>query len=244
MARPASGEEALMPEAKTRDSIITRIQKLLALSTSGNEHEASLAMEKAQELLTKHNLSMAEVEPLEEAPPVTKSYVSVHTRATNAWLYMLAKGIARTNFSAMLVSDARAEDGNPRTARRIMFIGREENARVCCELLGWIAPQAESWGRREKRLSGNDSGHRNSYMIGLAEGICGRLDQYRREQEAQNVGLTALVIRHDTEIREYMGRMRIGVTKTRGHRGAHESRVKGRQDADRISIVAPSRQVT
>lgn len=41
--------------------IVERIKKLLALSESSNEHEAQLAMLKAQELLVKHKLTIKEV---------------------------------------------------------------------------------------------------------------------------------------------------------------------------------------
>jgi hypothetical protein len=42
-------------------TIISRITKLLALSKSSNVHEAELAMEKANELMTKHQITMAQV---------------------------------------------------------------------------------------------------------------------------------------------------------------------------------------
>ena len=46
----------------SKDKIIDRIRKLLALATSPNEHEAASAAEKAQAMLAEYNLSMAEVE--------------------------------------------------------------------------------------------------------------------------------------------------------------------------------------
>jgi hypothetical protein len=41
--------------------IIDKLQKLLALSASDNENEATLAMKKAEELMREHNLSVADV---------------------------------------------------------------------------------------------------------------------------------------------------------------------------------------
>ena len=233
-----------MPETKTRDDIVETIQKLLALATSTNEHEASLAMEKAQALLLKHNLSMAEVEPLGgDSPPIGTESVSVHTRASNTWLYRLAIGIAANNFCRSLVGRASLEDGNPRTARRLVFVGREVNVRVCCELLGWIVPQCEKWGRREKRLSGNNSGFRNEYMMGLTDGLVQRLEQYRREQEAQNVQVTAMVIRYQQENADYLVGKIGGKSRTHGMRGSEEARERGLEDAANVSIVSPQRQV-
>lgn len=43
------------------ESIANKIKKLLALSQSPNEAEAIAASQKAQELLTRHNLSMADL---------------------------------------------------------------------------------------------------------------------------------------------------------------------------------------
>lgn len=44
------------------DKILEKVEKLIALSTSSNEHEASLAMQRAQDLLARHNLDMTLVE--------------------------------------------------------------------------------------------------------------------------------------------------------------------------------------
>jgi hypothetical protein len=45
-----------------QDKLIDKVRKLLALSKSPNEHEATLAMEKAQEILKTYNLTLTEVE--------------------------------------------------------------------------------------------------------------------------------------------------------------------------------------
>ena len=42
--------------------VIEQVQKLLALSKSGNEHEAALALAKAESLLEKHRLDMTQIE--------------------------------------------------------------------------------------------------------------------------------------------------------------------------------------
>ena len=48
--------------------IIEKIQKLLALANSSNEHEAALAAAHAQRLLSEHNLAMADVEAKQQRP--------------------------------------------------------------------------------------------------------------------------------------------------------------------------------
>jgi len=43
------------------DKILDKIQKLLALATSSNEHEAALALQKAQALMAEHNLTSTDL---------------------------------------------------------------------------------------------------------------------------------------------------------------------------------------
>lgn len=47
---------------KDKDQIIEKIKKCLALSKSSNEHEAALAMQKAQEMMEKHSVDSADIE--------------------------------------------------------------------------------------------------------------------------------------------------------------------------------------
>ncbi len=50
--------------------IIDRITKLLSLASSPNEHEASAAMAKAQEILTEHNLRLEDIETSHKSPDI------------------------------------------------------------------------------------------------------------------------------------------------------------------------------
>ena len=63
------------------EAINSKIAKLLARSTSSNEHEAFLALSKAQELLAKHHLSLETFKtevtlPSEEIIPTSTKSVS------------------------------------------------------------------------------------------------------------------------------------------------------------------------
>lgn len=61
-----TGEEVTEPPAApsgARSSIAERITKLLSLSTSPNENEAQVAINKARELLLKHNIDAVDLDP-------------------------------------------------------------------------------------------------------------------------------------------------------------------------------------
>ena len=49
------------PTGEVPEEIFQRIEKLLALNTSHNEHEAALALSKASEILQKYNLDMSTI---------------------------------------------------------------------------------------------------------------------------------------------------------------------------------------
>ena len=45
----------------TREQVVSKVRKLFELSNSSNENEAALAAAKARELLSRYNLSMADL---------------------------------------------------------------------------------------------------------------------------------------------------------------------------------------
>jgi len=76
-----------------REKLIDRVRKLMALSSSPNQHEAQLAAEKAQELMLKHGIEAAEASEVRgEAPKFEE-----HRMASklDPWRWLLATSIAR-----------------------------------------------------------------------------------------------------------------------------------------------------
>jgi len=55
---PDSLETSSSPRTENGRKILAKVEKLLALAGSDNEHEAALAMQRAGELLSRHNLAM------------------------------------------------------------------------------------------------------------------------------------------------------------------------------------------
>lgn len=81
-----------------KKDIIDRIQKLLALATSPNEHEAAQAAAKAQALLMQYNLSLEDVKSAErKANLIELEEIENHRRKVH-WKGNLAVTIAKANF--------------------------------------------------------------------------------------------------------------------------------------------------
>ena len=84
----------------------SKIEKLLALTESSNVHEAALAMEKAQELLNRYNLSRADVQPSEQKPDIVHEWYPLfeHAHGPKEWRYALVGHIAKHNLCDVLYS--------------------------------------------------------------------------------------------------------------------------------------------
>jgi hypothetical protein len=87
-------EGKIMNEEKMDQKIIEKLQKLLALTASDNEHEAGLAMSKAEALMREHNLSVADVALNGSGASVQSEEVNGLTRAVQKWETRLGGQIA------------------------------------------------------------------------------------------------------------------------------------------------------
>jgi len=74
--------------------IIKKIQKLLRLSTSGNEHEAAAAAAKVQALLSKYNLAMSDIPGHRERVTKAERAKAKTRQRLESWAYALAHATA------------------------------------------------------------------------------------------------------------------------------------------------------
>jgi Protein of unknown function (DUF2786) len=72
-----------------------RIRRLRELSKSSNEHEAAAALDKANDLLVEHNLTLADVEVV-DSERIKKTYEAKRRRHT--WAREVWGAVARANF--------------------------------------------------------------------------------------------------------------------------------------------------
>jgi len=104
----------------TRERVIERVRKLLALSNSSNEHEAALAAAHAQRLLAEHNLAISELEMREEGAGEAELYVA---KTVPKWLSSLFAVVANA-FDCMAILATTVNAG------RLRFIGVGEDPAV------------------------------------------------------------------------------------------------------------------
>lgn len=154
----------------TRERVIERVRKLLALAGSSNEHEAALAAAHAQRLLAEHNLAMSELEMREEGAGEAELTVA---KTVPKWLSSLFAVVAHA-FDCMAVVVAAADAG------RLRFIGVGEDPAVAACTLQFLMQELRRLATRyvKAQETSADGLHRatrrrmrDSYLLGGVQGV-------------------------------------------------------------------------
>ncbi len=110
----------------TNNEVLAKVQKLLALAKSPNEHEAALASEKAHALLAGYNLTLLDLpETNEKVEEVGEA--SAESKAQSPWVRQLWQQTAKYYFCDYMYST-----GSHRTYHTI--IGTDTNSQMACQM--------------------------------------------------------------------------------------------------------------
>jgi hypothetical protein len=222
---------------QSREGIIDLIQKLLNLSKSDNENEASLSLSRAQALLEKHNLSLADLQARADTP-YSPNMINLGVPLGNAqWKIHLTNHLAEMNFCTCVL-----------TGKETHVLGRQENVYATLVMAGWLIPQFENIAYIESLTCPDyipKLKWRNSFLWGMLNRVVQRLQEDRRVRLNSSQNLTALVASLGTElevykVREYP-RLRKGTSYTTPlFGGAYQS---GKIAGDRVSLYGSNVQL-
>ena len=182
-----------------QEQILEKVKKLFALAGNNpNEQEAALALAKAQEILAKYNLSMAQLDEAKEQPAGTapRTKQKVERSAMFAYQRKVWQSLAEANF-CVYWSQKLYTNGVFSTYHHFL-IGSEENV-VVVRLMGEYVETTIN------RLCPYNSGKDvNLWKTGCADRIAERLQEKRRgmeEESRQDAGSTAVTVTdvHDRE---------------------------------------------
>lgn len=157
-----------------REDILKKIEKLLALAGNNpNENEAVAAALKAQELMAKHNIELADVQGNGAGQKITRETYEQGNSSHNVskWKYRLSNIIAR-NFRCRSYTIQR---------RGIVFYGYEKDAKIALEVFRFLFETgnrlAERYYRKCRRDGRETKGLLNTYLTGFCDGIREVLDR-------------------------------------------------------------------
>lgn len=211
--------------------IILKIQKLLALANSSNEHEAALAAGHVQRLLSEHNLAMADIEAAHKPDRADTVETNV-SKILSKWMRHLSAGVSFA-FDCQAIHHP--------ASGKMSFIGVGADVQVAVYTFTYLDRIIRNLCRSymKQQVSATIANRhrelmRQSYYLGAVSTINARL----REQKIQTPITTgALVPLKDGLIRQAMNE--IGNLRTVRSRKSYvnsDAYGKGQVDGTRIGI--------
>jgi hypothetical protein len=226
----------------TRERIIERVRKLLALSNSSNEHEAALAAAHAQRLLAEHNLAMSELEVQAEGASEVDLQVA---KTVQKWLSSLFATVANAFDCFPIVTTTES-------CSRLRFIGVGDDPGVAACTLQYLMKELRrlasgyihSLELQEGTLSATGRQRvRTSYLLGAVHGV----REAMTAQKAQTPTTSrALVPIKDALIKQYKEE-HLGELRTRRHRSStvvSAAFQQGRQDGASLQMKPAAKQIS
>jgi hypothetical protein len=216
-----------------KESVIDLLKKLLALAGSPNENEANAAMAKAQSLLLKYNIDMAEVKTTTDGGAAVESTLIneiVDFDKTGTWQPILLNMLAVQNFCRVIQTND----------RKLRILGRRVNVIAVETMYNWLEPQIV----RMANSSGFKRADKTMYIHGVMSNLRDRLVKDLNERTTE-YNCTALVTNLKTEVNAWLRSFypitgKVSSSHCRGSNGAYNN---GRADGGNVSIYGSSRQV-
>ncbi len=235
--RAAGDVTASDGEGTREDRIIARVEKLLALAESSNQHEAELAAATAQKLMLKFNLDRASTEATGESTREGYEYrwlgeptgrVQAHQRALAGLLteHFFVEGI--------WVPVYRPHDGKRGTV--LELCGRRENLEMAEFVHAFVSRTIERLWEEHKREQGITSNRdRRSFLAGAVAGFDAKLDE--RKAVSQREGLVWV---QDAAAQELLRRRYPRtVRQSYGMAGSHDAYADGHSAGGTIVLSKP-----
>ncbi len=216
LAEPSANEQT-----EQGRKVIRRVDKLLALAGSENEHEASLAMQRATELLHRHNLAMS---VLAERSSCVRLMIQTGKKQIPSWRKNVCR-ILRDYFFVEVVFSSLYDAQHQDVYKTIELLGRAENVPIAEHCYYFLEQQLESlWQKNRHRFQGNTRTAKNSYYLGLLQGFSQKLAEQSaeavkaaqalqrnqegnsRQENMQGEKITGqLIMSSDNELQDFVG---------------------------------------
>ena len=181
-----------------KNQVVEKIQKLLALANSSNEHEAKLAAQKATELLTKHNLSLQDIAVSE------RDYCAVHFAGNKSRKAVEQKyifGILMTFFFIRVVSGKKFDYSTCKFFTTWSFLGQRHNVEIATYVHKFLDNTFHNlYTQYKKTLTTKVPNAKNSFYYGLYIGIRDQLEASKEKAQRE----TGLVLVKDAGLEDFI----------------------------------------
>jgi hypothetical protein len=161
--------------------VIAKVRKLLALGASDNEHEAALAVRRAEELLARHRLDFSGLAEDQELVHRT-----INTGGRTLAMYRKAIcNILAGSFGVRVICSSLYDPQANCSFKTVELLGREEEVAVAEHCYHFLENRLQTlWERRRPEFSGfsgQSRTARKSFFLGLLDGFRETLTASRRQ---------------------------------------------------------------
>lgn len=188
--------------------MLDKVRKLLSLAQSGNENEAFLAMQKANELIEKYN-----IDRIEQNKASRFVYLIIEHKKKRIENYQRQIClILQDHFFVNVVYSHLFEPTDGQTYRTIELLGTVENVRIAEYVYHFLMNQMDLlWKAHSKTRSGRGIGNKRSYRLGVLRGFHDKLNQQARARShgvvtvgSEHTTMSALVCAEDKGLNTFM----------------------------------------
>lgn len=164
----------------SREKAIDKVRKLLALAGSSNEHEASLAADKAHAILAEYNLSLVDVET-KDISSATPVFIIDNEVVMDSWPWrrQIAAGVAQlyfcTYYYTMFHQDGKRLDMHN-------FVGEQHNTEVAKMMFRYLVDTVVRLANESAAENKVPTKERITYTRAFQWGCTGRLGARLRDR--------------------------------------------------------------
>jgi hypothetical protein len=188
--------------------MLEKVRKLLSLAGSQNEHEALLAMQKANDLIEKYN-----IERIEQNRAAGFVYAIINHKKKRVENYQRRIcSILQEHFFVDVIYSNLYDPITRETHRTIELLGTAENVQIAEYVYHFLMNQMEVlWKSYQRKKTTTIRKNKRSYRLGVLKGFhdklneqaAGRSNGYRAEAGAEN-SRGALILAQDRALKEFI----------------------------------------
>ena len=184
--------------------MLGKVEKLFALAQSANEHEATLAMAKANAILRRYNLERLDRQATDYDYLIIKpggKRIAAHQR--------LMAALLKDFFYVNVVIARQFEAASGETLRVIELTGAKENLAVAGHVYHFLSHRLEYLWQEYRKSTGAAGREKNSYWLGVLNGFREKLtlqDQEAMRATGNETGSSLICASDPGLIRYYRAR--------------------------------------
>lgn len=214
------------------DNIIKKIQNLLALANSSNENEASLAANMANKLLTKHNLSLQQIQKREKT--FGSNRIETGKRRFASELTYVSSLVEEFFFVRIIHSRHRDFMGKL-SNYTMLVIGESHNVMIAEYVIEFLSRSFKENFKNYRKATGCPISSKKSYYYGLFAGLHKKLKESVQTVQAE----TGLVLVPDADLDKHIrdNFNNLKTSKEKGRLTDSAAVQQGKEDGQKINIA-------